>query len=102
MLGMSSSVIFCYLCLLIHTICLRLGRGMDGWFKDDDLARILQEATESPAGAYGARTIHPCMRVMEMAVMKQAREWKVCSFNDFRKFLGLKRVFNHLALLFSY
>ncbi|KAJ6451412.1 heme peroxidase [Mycena sanguinolenta] len=37
----------------------RLKRSADGKFSDDDLAKILQDATESPAGAFRARGIQP-------------------------------------------
>jgi len=67
-----------------------LRRRIDSRFKDDDVARVLQDATEYPAGAPGACRISPCFRTTEKAIIERARQWKVCSFNDFRKFLGLK------------
>ncbi|KIM75809.1 hypothetical protein PILCRDRAFT_665455 [Piloderma croceum F 1598] len=67
-----------------------LRRGDDGRFSDNDIARVLQTATESIAAAPRGRGTASCMRVMEMIVMKQARDWNVCSLNEFRKFLGLK------------
>ncbi|KAI0640160.1 heme peroxidase [Trametes polyzona] len=66
-------------------------RGPDGRFSDDDLARILQDATEKPAGTYRARGAPPVLRVVEMMGMVQARNWGVCTMNEFRAFLGLKR-----------
>ena len=36
-------------CNLITTFLLSLKRGPDGAFSDDDIARVLQDATESPA-----------------------------------------------------
>ncbi|KDQ51439.1 hypothetical protein JAAARDRAFT_530376 [Jaapia argillacea MUCL 33604] len=67
-----------------------LRRGDDGSFSDNDIAMILQGATTSTAGKPGAQGIPACMRVVEIMVMKQARQWNVCSLNDFRKHLGLK------------
>jgi hypothetical protein len=67
-----------------------LRRGIDSRFKDEDLTRVLQDATESIAGAPGARGISSCFRIAEILIIERARQWGVCSFNDFRKFLGLK------------
>lgn len=63
----------------------------NGRFSDDDLARILHDATEKPAGAYRARGSPACLRLVEMLGMVQARQWGVCTMNEFREFLGLKR-----------
>lgn len=68
-----------------------LTRGPDGKFSDDGLADILHDATENPAGAYGARNTPDVLRVIEVMGIQQARQWGVCSMNEFRKFLGLKR-----------
>lgn len=67
-----------------------LERQADGRFKDEDLARVLQNATEHPAGAFRARGTPPIMRLNEVMGIEQSRAWGVCSLNDFRKFLGLK------------
>ena len=66
-------------------------RQADGTFSDDDLARILQDATDHVAGAYRARGITPSLRVIEMLGIEQARAWGVCTMNEFREFLGLKK-----------
>ncbi|KAJ7103706.1 heme peroxidase [Mycena crocata] len=68
-----------------------LKRGPDGKFSDDDLAKILFDATESPAGAFGAQGTPSVMRVIEMMGILQARKWCVCTMNEFRQFLGLKQ-----------
>ncbi|KAI5117535.1 hypothetical protein M0805_004768 [Coniferiporia weirii] len=65
-------------------------RQADGTFSDDDLAKILHDATEKCAGAYRARGTPAALRVIETMSMEQAREWGVCSMNEFRQFLGLK------------
>ncbi|KAJ7693999.1 heme peroxidase [Mycena olivaceomarginata] len=65
----------------------RTKRGRDGRFSDHDLATILQEATESPAGAFHARGTPGALRVIEMFGIMQARQWGVCPMNEFRQFL---------------
>lgn len=69
----------------------RLKRGPDGKFSDDDLANILHSTTADLAGSYGARNTPPVLRLVEIMGMEQARSWGVCTMNEFRKFLGLKR-----------
>jgi len=81
----------------------RLTRGPDGKFADDDIANILHNATENAAGAYRARGTPGVLRVIEILGIEQARQWGVCSMNEFRKFLGLKRAlyqifFKHIWL----
>ncbi|KAI0071441.1 heme peroxidase [Panus rudis PR-1116 ss-1] len=67
-----------------------LKRGPDVAFNDDDLARVLQDATESMAGSYRARGTPEVLRIIEMVGMEQTRSWGVCTMNEFRRFLGLK------------
>ncbi|KAF8209473.1 heme peroxidase [Mycena galopus ATCC 62051] len=67
-----------------------LVRGPDGKFSDDDIAKILLDATENPAGAYRARGTPEVLRVIEIMGILQARQWGVCTMNEFREFLGLK------------
>ena len=67
-----------------------LKRGPDGSFADDDIANVLQTATETVAGAYRARGHPAVFRVVEVMSIMQGRAWGVCSMNEFRKFLGLK------------
>ncbi|KAK0439191.1 heme peroxidase [Armillaria borealis] len=64
-------------------------RQADGTFKDDDLARILQDATDKAAGAYRARGTPAALRTIEIMGMEQGRRWGVCTMNEFREFLGL-------------
>ncbi|KAF7368716.1 hypothetical protein MVEN_00196300 [Mycena venus] len=70
----------------------KLKRNPDGRFKDSDLARILHNATSWRAGAYKARGVPEVLRVVEVLSIEQARRWGTCSMNDFRRFLGLKRM----------
>jgi cytochrome P450 len=67
-----------------------LKRGPDGKFADEDIAKILQDATASPGGQYRARGTPAVMRIVEILGIEQARNWGCCSMNEFRKFLGLK------------
>jgi hypothetical protein len=67
-----------------------LQRQADGTFKDEELANILKNSSEHPAGAFRARGTPPVMRLHEIMGIEQNRRWGVCSLNDFRKFLGLK------------
>ncbi|KAJ7765440.1 linoleate diol synthase [Mycena maculata] len=68
----------------------KLERQKDGTFKDEDLANILQNATEHPAAAFRARGTPASMRLHEIMGIEQNRRWGVCGLNDFRKYLGLK------------
>ena len=68
-----------------------LARQADGKFKDEDLARVLKEAMDDPAGIFGARTIPHSLKIIEVLGIKQARQWQVASLNEFREFFGLKR-----------
>lgn len=72
-------------------LCRRMKRGPDGKFNDDELAQILQHATETPAGAYRARGTPSALRAVEIMGIVQGRQWGVCSMNEFRQFLGLKK-----------
>jgi linoleate 10R-lipoxygenase len=67
-------------------------RQEDGSFRDEDLANILQNATEHSAGAFRARGTPEIMKLNEVMGIEQNRRWGVCSLNEFRKFLGLKRM----------
>ncbi|RXW18706.1 hypothetical protein EST38_g7146 [Candolleomyces aberdarensis] len=67
-----------------------LKRQEDGSFADGDLANILHNATEQPAGAFRARGTPSVMRLNEIMGIEQSRKWGVCSMNEFRKYLGLK------------
>ncbi|KAH7885086.1 heme peroxidase [Phlebopus sp. FC_14] len=68
-----------------------LQRGPDGKFADDSIAKILLDATESAAGQYRARGTPSVMKPIEILGIIQARSWGLCTMNEFRQFLGLKR-----------
>ncbi|KAK7062576.1 hypothetical protein VNI00_000064 [Paramarasmius palmivorus] len=65
-------------------------KRVNGRFKDEDLAKVLLDATEWRAGAFKARGIPAAMRVIEILGIQQSRKWGACSLNEFRKFMGLK------------
>ncbi|KAF8657589.1 hypothetical protein AX16_002170 [Volvariella volvacea WC 439] len=67
-----------------------INRGPDGRFSDDDLARILQNATEWRSGSFRARGTPEVLRVIEIMGIEQGRTWGTCSLNEFRKFIGLR------------
>lgn len=81
-----------------------------GRFNDADVVKILSEATDDVAGAFGARGAWAlllgardltltassagspaCMRIIDVLGIAQARnDWNTCSLNEFRRFLNLK------------
>jgi hypothetical protein len=67
-------------------------------FEDNDLANLLFNAIEEKAGSPGGRSIPDWAREQEIERLKQARETNVCTLNEFREHLGLKR---ELAFAFS-
>ncbi|KAJ8091181.1 hypothetical protein PM082_004157 [Marasmius tenuissimus] len=67
-----------------------LQRDENDMFNDEDLAKVLKDATDHPAGAFRARGTPASMRLHEMMGIMQNRAWGVCSLNDFRRYLGLK------------
>jgi len=74
-------------CLLIFSFFQRpffyflysLKRDDKGRFNDADLAKILQDATEWRASAFGARGTPEVLRVIEIMGIRQARSWGTCS-----------------------
>ncbi|EEB97369.1 hypothetical protein MPER_03325, partial [Moniliophthora perniciosa FA553] len=66
-------------------------RGPDGRFSDDELANILHTATENPACSFGAHGTPDALKIIEIMGINQARQWGLCTMNEFRKFLGLKQ-----------
>ncbi|GAA5889174.1 hypothetical protein JCM8208_007792 [Rhodotorula glutinis] len=72
-----------------HTTGLK--RNESGSFNDDDLARVLAEAVDEPAGAFGARHVPAVMRIIDtLGIDASRRDWAVCTMNEFRRFLHLK------------
>ncbi|TFK37629.1 heme peroxidase [Crucibulum laeve] len=67
-----------------------LRRGNDGFFKDEDLAKALQDATETPSSKPSAKSMPSCMKARVIKTIEDARGRGICTFNEYRKFLGLK------------
>ncbi|KAL9116562.1 MAG: hypothetical protein Q9187_006913, partial [Circinaria calcarea] len=67
-----------------------LTRNADGKFNDDDLVKIMTESIEDPAGAFGANNVPVSLKAVSILGMMQARKWNLATFNEFRKFFGLK------------
>lgn len=67
-----------------------LKRQSDGSFADKDLMKLLKEATDNVAGAFGARNVPPALKVIEMLGIQQGRDWGMASLNEFRSFYKLK------------
>jgi len=67
-----------------------LARGPDGRFSDDDLANILHNATQTPAGAFRGQGSPGVLKIADVLGIEQARQWGLCTMNEFRQFLGLR------------
>ncbi|GAA5871348.1 hypothetical protein JCM16303_000725 [Sporobolomyces ruberrimus] len=68
----------------------RDGKDGTGKFSDDDLVRILTEATDDVAGAFKARGVPEAMKIIDVMGMNLARDqWACASLNEFRAFLKL-------------
>ncbi|GAA5921037.1 hypothetical protein JCM1841_005069 [Sporobolomyces salmonicolor] len=66
-------------------------RTESGRFNDDDLAKIISDATEEVAGAFGANGSPAVMKIIDVLGMATARnDWNICTMNEFRRFLNLK------------
>ena len=66
-------------------------RNDDGYFNDADLARVLHTAIEAPAGAPRSKGVASCLRAWQLELVQQSRDWEVCTLNEYRASLGLKR-----------
>ncbi|GAB7353311.1 hypothetical protein MBLNU459_g3809t1 [Dothideomycetes sp. NU459] len=68
-----------------------LKRGPDGRFDDVELAEIIKDCVESPAHAFGAHGTPASLKVVDIMGQLQARDlFKVCTMNEFRRYLNLK------------
>ena len=76
-----------------------LKRGEDGRFRDEDLAKVLMNATATPAASFGARGTPAIMRLNEVMGIEQSRRWGCCSLNDFRKASYFRNTVTPLTLL---
>lgn len=60
-------------------MCTHSLKRTNGRFADEDLARIIQDATAAPAGAFGARGTPEVLRVVELLSIEQGRAWGACT-----------------------
>ncbi|GAA5897757.1 hypothetical protein JCM8208_000252 [Rhodotorula glutinis] len=66
-------------------------RTESGAFGDEDIVKVLLEATDNVAWALKASAIPEVMRAIDRLGMEAARKaWRCCTMNEFREFLGLK------------
>ncbi|KAH7112773.1 heme peroxidase family protein [Dactylonectria estremocensis] len=79
-----------------------LKRTEDGSFSDDGLVELLQAATESVAGAFGARNIPRVLKVVEIYGIQQGREWGLASLNEFREFFKLEPYYSFIEALYGH
>lgn len=103
--GHSPSELSCIPRALVHLLTRLRSLTRDehtGRFDDGALAHLLQSATADSANAFRARGIPAAFKVIETLGIQQARAWGVCSLNEFRQFLGLKREFVHLFYALSF
>ncbi|KAJ6544684.1 hypothetical protein DFH09DRAFT_1088549, partial [Mycena vulgaris] len=78
-----------------------LQRKPDGKFSDDDIAKVLLDATESPAGAYRARGTPGVLRVVEITGILQARH-STTSRSDPAITSAARRLYGHIDNLELY
>ncbi|KAG6837017.1 hypothetical protein H0H93_016224 [Arthromyces matolae] len=71
-----------------------LQRQPDGRFKDDDLAKIIQDATDWRAASYSSGCPE-ALRVIEILGIEQARGWGTCSHTR----LSLNGIPTHVSML---
>ncbi|KAJ2933211.1 hypothetical protein H1R20_g3912, partial [Candolleomyces eurysporus] len=69
--------------------CVGLVRGDGNKFNDNELATVVQKATEASAHAFRARGTAELVGLFEISAMERARKYEVCTFNKFREALGL-------------
>ena len=73
-----------------------LERQADDMFADDDIARILLDAIETPGGAWRARGTPEALRIVEIVSIRQARDWGVCTVRLFAsRFVSLSCLINY-------
>jgi hypothetical protein len=63
----------------------------DGYYDDDDLVAVVGAAIDDVAHELGAHSVPKSMRAVEILGIMQARRWNVCTLNEFREALRLKK-----------
>ena len=51
----------------------------------------MQDATSTIACAFGPRGVPAVLKPVEVMGIEQARKWGVCTLNEFRQFMGLRK-----------
>lgn len=68
-----------------------LERDESGHFKDDQLSKVIKDAIEEPAHAFGARSIPKSMKIVDIMSQLQARDtFNLCTMNEFRQYFNLQ------------
>ena len=81
----------------VITMYSNLHRNLFDCFDDNDLAELLYNAIEEKTGTLGGAAVPHLAREHEIVKMKKARQANVCTFNEFRQHLGLKRMFTFMS-----
>lgn len=66
-------------------------RRKDGRFKDKDLAKVLIEGCRNVAGAFGGQNTPAIFRNIEISGILHARSMGICTLNEYRAQLNLKK-----------
>ena len=69
----------------------RLLRGKDGLFKDKDLAKALIDGCKNISGAFGGQNTPDIFRNIEISGILHARSMGICTLNEYRSQLKLKK-----------
>jgi hypothetical protein len=69
----------------------QLVRRKDGRFRDKDLARVLIEGCRNVSGAFGGQNTPAVFRNVEISGILHARSMGVCTLNEYRSRLTLKK-----------
>jgi hypothetical protein len=67
-----------------------LERDASGHFSDEELVKILTDATEDVASSFGPRHVPIALKVVEIMGIEQARAWGMASLNEMRRCFRLK------------
>lgn len=66
-------------------------RQPGGQYNDDELVSMVSTAIDDVAHSLGANSVPVALRAVEILGIMQARKWNVCTLNEFRETLKLKR-----------
>ncbi|CAF2958512.1 unnamed protein product [Rotaria sp. Silwood2] len=69
----------------------QLKRDENGRFNDKDLDKALIDGCNHVAGAFGAQNTSAVLRNIEISGILHARKMGLCTLNEYRSFLNLKK-----------